>query len=261
MAPSRANVVSSRNVMQPLIEETYQVFQKWDLSKSKKDNFKDLRLTNFLGVRSENWLKEKITTLKRRFDTDGSDRTLIELAQAHCPMRTWKPLLLWHMTRDEFLIRDFLTNWLYEQFIAGTWRVCGEDVEPYLKHLHTRDNILIKDQWTDRTTHDIATYLLRIAVQFDLMTGSRTREFVSYHLPDEAFLYLLHAAAEKQPNAYLLVNLPDWRMYLLGPDDVQRELFRLHQFRRLNYEVAGSIAELRLPYRTAAEYARAELIA
>ena len=33
----------------------------------------------------------------------------------------------------------------------------------------------------------------------------------------------------------------------MDADDVERELLRLHQFRRLHYEVAGSLAQLDLP--------------
>lgn len=260
MTASRANVVSSYTVKQPLVEETYEVFQRWDLARSKRENLTALRASNFLGVRSASWLNDLVKILNRRFDTDGTDRVLVELAQARCPMGTWKPLLLWHMTRDEFLIRDFLSGWLYEQYAAGTWRLRGDDVEPYLQNLRSRPGVVVKDQWTERTTRDTANYLLRIAVDFGLMSGTMYREFASYHLPDEALLYLLHAAAEKQPNAHRLLQLPDWRMYLLSSEDLQREIFRLHQFRRLHYEVAGSIAELRLPFPTADAYARAELI-
>ena len=45
-------------------------------------------------------------------------------------------------------------------------------------------------------------------------------------------------------------------MYLLGPDDVERQIVHLHQYRKLHYEVAGSLAQLTLPCRTAAEFAR-----
>ena len=45
-------------------------------------------------------------------------------------------------------------------------------------------------------------------------------------------------------------------MYLMEPADVERELLRLHQFRKLHYEVAGSLAQLKLPLRTTADYAR-----
>ena len=38
-------------------------------------------------------------------------------------------------------------------------------------------------------------------------------------------------------------------------DAVERELLHLHQYRKLRYEVAGSLVELTLPYGSAAEYA------
>jgi hypothetical protein len=79
------------------------------------------------------------------------------------------------------------------------------------------------------------------------MRGTQVRKFASYHIPDESFLYVLHAMAEREPNAGRIVGAPDWRMYLMHPEDVERELLRLHQYRKLHYEVAGSLAQLRLP--------------
>ena len=52
------------------------------------------------------------------------------------------------------------------------------------------------------------------------------------------------------------VNRFDWRMYFMVPADVERELLRLHQFRKLHYEVAGSLAQLKLPCASVADYAR-----
>ena len=45
-------------------------------------------------------------------------------------------------------------------------------------------------------------------------------------------------------------------MYLMDSADVERELLRLHQFRKLHYEVAGSLAQLKLPAASATDYAR-----
>jgi hypothetical protein len=44
-------------------------------------------------------------------------------------------------------------------------------------------------------------------------------------------------------------------MYLMRPSDVDRELLRLHQFRRLEYHVAGSLVQLKLPCDGANQYA------
>jgi hypothetical protein len=41
----------------------------------------------------------------------------------------------------------------------------------------------------------------------------------------------------------------------MRPADVEHELLRLHQFRKLQYEVAGSIVQLSLPYASLTEYA------
>ena len=38
-------------------------------------------------------------------------------------------LLLWHMTRDEFLVRDFLQNWLFPAYNAGAFRIGSDEVE------------------------------------------------------------------------------------------------------------------------------------
>jgi hypothetical protein len=257
----RACVVSSFTVIKgSQLEPTYRAFAHWDLHRSKKENLDHLKKNDPLGAGTANWWRDLAKTLNRRFDTDGRDRILVELAQAGVPMDVWRPIVLWHMTRDEFLVRDFLSGWLAKQHAEGTWRLRVTDVEPYLHGLHGRAGIEIKEAWSPSTTERVASGLLHIAEDFGLMSGTLARAFVSYHMPEPAFLYLIHAASEAEPNAHQMVHAVDWRMYLMSPTDLQRELFRLHQQGILRYEVAGSVAELRLPYATAVEYARAELI-
>lgn len=259
MASSRASVVSSFTIIKgALIEETYTVFRDWDFARSLEDNLGSMKAQNVIGAKSEHWLRDVAFVLHRRFDPEGRDRNLVELAQRGCPLELWKPLLLWHMTRDEFLLRDFLVAWLYEQFTQGSLRVRAEDLRPYLRALH--DKGLVAEPWKESTLKRVSSELLRIAVDFGLMRGTVTREFASYHLPDESFLYLLHAMIELQPNAREVVHSTDWRMFLMDAADVERELFRLHQFRRVHYEVAGSLAQLELPCDSAADYAR-EMVA
>lgn len=259
MGPSRAAIVSSYTIVKgALIEETYTVFRSWDFSRSPEQNLERVRRTNSVGAKSASWLLDIYKVLHRRFDPEGRDRPLVELAQRGCPLELWKPLLLWHMTRDEFLLRDFLGQWLYEHYVQGTLRVCTQDLWPYLRSLHDRG--LIAEPWKDSTLKRVSSELLRIAVHFGLMRGTVTREFATYRLPDASFIYLLHAMTELQPNAHAVVHATDWRLFLMDPADVERELFHLHQFRRVHYEVAGSLAQLELPCGSAADYAR-EMVA
>jgi hypothetical protein len=237
-----------------LIPETYAAFQAWSFERSTDENFAQLRQDNSIGSASAHWLRDVTKVLHRRFDPSEHDRSLVELAQARCPMEVWKPILLWHMTRDEFLLRDFVVRWLAAEFQQGRYSIRTSDVLDYLGTLPC-DHARAVAEWSDSTRKRVAAALLRILTDFGLLCGTTVRKFNSYHLPDESFLYLLHAIADTESNARKVVEAEDWRLFLMTPTDVENTLFRLHQFRRVHYEVAGSLAQLQLPCGSARAFA------
>ena len=205
---SRANVVSSFTIIKgSLLDETYVAFQYWGPDSSKSENLASIRASGVLPFKSSHWLRDVCWVLSRRFDPGGRDRPLVELAKAGCARDVWKPLLLWHMTRDEFLLRDFLTGWLYGHYTDGTYRIRTDDVVPYLRRLSKQPRVEVSGSWSEATTNRVASGLLRIATDFGLLEGGQLKEFASYHLPDESFLYLLHAMAEAEPNARKILHL------------------------------------------------------
>lgn len=257
MVQTRSSVVSSFTVIKgSLIEETYAVFRDWNFDKNRAENLRLVREENSIGATSTHWARDVAKVINRRFDPAGRDRPLVELAANGCDPAVWKPLLLYHMTRDEFLVRDFLVNWLYPQFVQGAYRLHTTDVTAYLSSLGKKKGVEWSGKWTETTTSRVASGLLRIAADFGLLTGTQHREFASYHLPEESFVYLLHAMADLEPNARRIVDADDWRMFMMDTADVERELLRLHQFRKVHYEVAGSLAQLKLPYDSSIDYAR-----
>ena len=151
--------------------------------------------------------------------------------------------LLWHLTRDDFLFRHFLTSWLWERYNDGAFRLDTDEVAIWLKGVEAAHSL----SWAESTRARTASGLLGMASDFGLLSGKTIRRFTSCHLPEASFLYLLHAMAEQEPNARRLINLPDWRMYRMRPEEVEAELLRLHQYRRLHYDVAGSLSQLKLP--------------
>jgi hypothetical protein len=254
-APRRAHIASSFTAVKgTFIEETYAVFAAWDFLRNKRENLDHLRAQNFIGARTDTWLRDIAKVLNRRFEPEERDRSLVLLAKAGCDLEEWKPLLLWHLTRDEFLVRDFLQNWLYPAYDAGTFRLPPKDVESYLLKIGERGG-QTKRAWSATTLTRAANGLLRLAADFGLLRGKKYREFASYHLPERSFLYLLHALLDEHVSPAKVVLAPDFRMFLMRPADVERELLRLHQFRKLEYQVAGSLVELRLPCRSSQEYA------
>lgn len=252
---SRENLVSSFTLVKgALIPETYAIFASWDFSHSKRENLNGLREMNSIGARSQAWLQYVAKVINRRFEPNGRDRPLVELARGGCAIDVWKPILLWHITRDEFLLRDFLIGWLYPAYEAGVYRMHAEELHEYLRSLPQRGGH-IEHSWSDTTIARVATALFKIAVDFDLLRGSVAREFNSYHLPEQSFLYILHALIEIHHNPRKAIDSPEWRMFFLAPTDVEHELMRLHQYRKVRYEAAGSIVDLGLPCPSSQAYA------
>jgi len=251
----RAQVASSFTIIKgAMIEETYAVFGAWDFSLSKRENLDRLRTKNYIGASSATWLRDVAKVMNRRFQPEERDRPLVMLAKRGLDIEEWKPLLLWHITRDEFLVRDFVETWLFKAYEDGMYRITSLDAERYLTCIHSRGAVT-EHAWSDQTTKRVAAGLLKICTDFGLLRGSSDRQFASYHLPDQSFLYVLHAIRAETGSPAKAITSRDWRLYLMRQSDVERELLRLHQFRKLNYEVAGSLVELSLPSKSAAEYA------
>ena len=254
-APSRARVASSFTIVKgALINETYAVLAAWDLTRSKRENLDRLRRENFVGARTATWLRDLAKVLNRRLDPEGRDRALVMLAQSGCDLLEWKPILLWHITRDEFLLRDFLQNWLFPAYDSGVSRVNPAEVREYLRGTAKRGGVT-EHAWSETTLERVAAGLLKMAVEFGLLRGKAVKTFNAHSLPDRSFLYLLHVLREAHPNPRKIIEAPDWRMYLMRPGDVEHEILRLHQFHKLDYQVAGSIAQMKLPCATSAQYA------
>ena len=253
--PSRARVASSFTIVKgALINETYAVLGAWDLTRSKRENLDRLRRENFVGARTATWLRDLAKVLNRRLDPEGCDRALVMLAQSGCDLLEWKPILLWHITRDEFLLRDFLQNWLFPAYDSGVSRVNPAEVREYLRGTAKRGGVT-EHAWSETTLERVAAGLLKMAVEFGLLRGKAAKTFNAYFLPERSFLYLLHVLRETHPNPRKIIEAPDWRMYLMRPGDVEHEILRLHQFHKLDYQVAGSLAEMKLPCATSAQYA------
>jgi hypothetical protein len=237
-----------------MIEESYDFLASWDFKETKAINVARWRTANSIGAKTETWLRDVGRVMSRRFDPSGRDRPLALLARARCALEVWKPLLLWHMTRDEFLLRDFLLCWLFPAFDEGVYRVRPEELHKHLRNVRRRGG-QTQGPWSDSTIRRVGAGLLKIAADFGLLRGSAVKVFSSYHLPETSFLYLLHALREVHRSPRRLIESADWRMFLMHREDVERELLRLHQFRRVRYQVAGSLVELTLPSGTLGEYA------
>ena len=140
-----------------MIDPTYAAFRCWYLTRSNQENLRRLRDENLIHAGSANWLRDVVFVISRRFDPTGRDRPLVELAQGELERAVWMPLLLWHLTRDEFLLRDFLVSWLYPRYEDGAYRLRAYEVADYLRSLSGREGVAWSGSWTPATTARVAS--------------------------------------------------------------------------------------------------------
>ena len=159
---------------------------------------------------------------------------------------------MWHLCFRELLLTDFLETWLYPRKQEGLLRVRADDVRGYLVELKPR-GLLDKD-WKRSSIDRMASGLPAYAADFGLLQGRAVKEIAPFHLPDDALLYVLNDIANETARAEKILDDIRWRRFLLSRAELEQELLRLHQHRRLRYDVAGSLVALELPNKSVDEY-------
>jgi len=231
----------------PCCEPTFRAFTSWNLDLSQKENLKQIEESNSVGAASNAWLQQLIRVLKQRYDTDGADRTLVQIAHSGWQLDEWLPVQLWHMARSEELFRYFLVDCLFDLHQRSIVRIDADVVVEYLQKL-VKARLGSIEAWTPSNYRHVANALLKSAVDFRLLKGRLKREFENYRMPDRSFIYLLHKMMSQYQSTRKMVEAPEWRFFLLKPGDVEEELLRLHQYGKLRFERAGSFLELTLPH-------------
>ena len=61
---------------------------------------------------------------------------------------------------------------------------------------------------------------------------------------------------ERENNTRRVIDAPDWRLFLMYPQEVEEELLRLHQYGQLRFERAGTFLELTLPCEDTEDFIR-----
>ena len=238
-----------------LTDDTYRAFHAWNLSLSFRDNLNEIRKGNLIGAKNDGWLNEIVVTLSSRFKGFEDVEPLVILAKGDLDIEIWKSCLLWHIGNIDEIFYRFCIDWLFNQYIEGAYYLRSTDVLPLVRNV-TNGRISSGDKLSEYGALRAARDLLRLSTEFGILEGTVKKKFANFHLPQEAFMYVLHGLHDQAQNALKVVTSESWRLFLMGPEDVERELLRLHQFNYLEYQVAGSLMELKLPCDSLTQYAR-----
>jgi hypothetical protein len=74
-------------------------------------------------------------------------------------------------------------------------------------------------------------------------------------MSDDVLLFYVQLIADLEGSPTKVPDSPLWRLALMPAPEAHVTLLHLHQARRLDYQVAGSLIQLTLPYQTSLAYA------
>ena len=237
-----------------LLPDTKTLLLHWDISLAVQQNLTRFRNENLFGKASRSRIEDVLAILRQRYLTDPSViRALVFLVQRRISATCLDRILFFHAARSDVLLRDVVSEILMPQNAQGINAVDVDEVCRTLAGWVAGGKT--KGQWSEPTIRRIAQGLLSTLRDFGVLEGAVNKRIAPALLPVEAFAYVMFYLKQHQPSGAKLIDLPDWKLFFLPREGVERFLFEAHQKHLLEYHAAGSVARLTFPASTLEEYA------
>jgi hypothetical protein len=237
-----------------LLADTKTLLSHWDINASLQENIDRIRRENIFGKASRSRVEDILAIFRQRYLTDKSvTKALVTLVKAGFAITALERLFYFYSARADRLLHDVVTEILVPMQARGLADVSLEDVQRCISKWVTEGKTT--SHWSEITIIRAAQELLAALRDFRVLQGARNKKIAPAYLPIEAFAYIVFYLKQHQPSGAKLIELPDWRLFFLEREGVERFLFEAHQHHLLEYHVAGSVTRLTFPAATLEEYA------
>jgi hypothetical protein len=162
-------------------------------------------------------------------------------------------LLYFHSARADHLLHDAVTEILVPLQARGLLDINVQDLHRSLAKWV--DEGKTTGHWSEPTITRISQGLLSSLRDFGVLQGAVNKKIALPHLPIESFSYVVFYLIQHERSGAKLIELPEWKLFFLQREGVERFLFEAHQHDLLAYHVAGSVTRLTFPAKTLEEYA------
>lgn len=252
----RADATYSSKIIKAtaLLADTKTLLSHWNTAEALEENFSRIRSENVFGKASRSRVEDILAIFRQRFMMEDSvTKALVTLTQRKVPATILDKILYFHSARSDRLIFDFVTKILRQKLDRGLFDISLHEVQNTIKKWIEEGKTV--SNWSEVTTTRVAQHLLATLRDFGILQGAMNKKIAHSFLPTEAFAYIVFYLKQHQPSGAKLLELPDWKLFFLSKEGVERFLFEAHQRELLEYHVAGSVTRLTFPANTLEEYA------
>jgi hypothetical protein len=236
-----------------LLADTKTLLAHWNSAISVPANLDRLRRENIFAKASRSRVEDVLAIFRQRFLGEESvTKALVVLARERLSAGTLDCILYFHAAQADRLLHDAVTEILLPLQARGITQIDMLEIQRPLKKWVEAGKT--RGKWSDPTIIRIAQGLLSALRDFGVLQGAVKKRIAPAHLPIAAFAYLAFYFKQHQPSGAKLIELPDWKLFFLPREGVERFLFEAHQHKLLEYHAAGSVTRLTFPASTLEEY-------
>lgn len=235
----------------PFATETFELFSQWNFEVDIDRNLERGLEGQF---RTTAWETEVKSTIRARLTKMSAIRPLIQLAKSGMSFENWRDCYRLWLIMTEQPFGSFVVDWLYNERETGRYQVRAEEVRSFVTDSWRRaKKAPLSDYGVVRAARD----LLRTSTDLGLLSGTSVKTLNHPGLDDSAFVFHLLLIAEVEGSASRAIESRYWRAAFMAPSEVHSRLLLLHQYRKVDYQVAGSLIQLSLPYANSLAFAEA----
>jgi hypothetical protein len=239
-----------------LLPDTKTLLSQWDTATTDSENLARIRRENVFGKASRSRVEDILAVFRQRYLADEEVvKALVVLVQRRFPAASLDRILYFHAAQSDQLLHDFVVDWLVSLQGRGISDIDVDEARRHLAKFVAEGRTM--GEWSEDTTRRVAQGLLSTLRDFGVLRGAVHKLLAPAYLSIEAFAYVAFCLKRRQPSGAKLVELPDWGLFFLGREAVERFLFEAHQRGLLEYHAAGSVTRLDFPAPTLEEYAHA----
>lgn len=237
-----------------LLSDTKILLSCWNPNQSVADNLREIQRRNLLAKTSRSRAKDILAIFRQRYLREESvTKALICLVKSPGVESSLDKILYFHAAQADSLLRDVVLKVLFPQWSQGITQVTVTTIQSTLRQWTLEGKTV--SVWNDVTLLRVAQGLLSTLRDFGVLQGAVHKRIIPPHLPLAAFCYVAFYLKQREFSGAKLLEAPDWKLFFLSREGVERFLIDAHQHGLLEYLAAGSVVRLTFPTSSLEEYA------
>ncbi len=255
LMPRSSKTYSSRIIKAgALLPDTLTLFANWCESQSVTENLQRLQRENVFGKASRSRIKDILAIFRQRYLGDkATTKALSRVVENRLPKAALDRIFYFHSAQSDRLLHDVVTELLWEYYSRGKVEIHPNEIEAALTRWVREGKTSAR--WQAYTTRRVAQGLLATLRDFGVLQGKVNKRLAPMHLPIGAFAYIAFYLHQSQPSGERLIQHPEWRLFFLSTQGVERLFMEAHQRRLLEYHAAGPVIRISFPSESLEDYA------